>query len=407
MCLRKNQNDANIIQMNSLKFNMTSLMKIFKCEVGKMKIVTAIDSMKGSLSSVEANDIIEEVFTSDNVEVKKIAIADGGEGTVEAFITNYAGKYEKISCQNLAGKTETTFFGWLEEEKIAVIESALTCGIQFLDGTERTHPSQTHSIGLGESILAAADKGAETIIIGLGGTGTVDGGMGALHALGVTFFDASGNELSPKGSHLGSVRQVSKENLDSRIPHINFIIAADVDSPLTGPTGAVYMFGSQKGIKENELETYESMMVNYEQVLLEGEAPQKGDGAAGGLGIALRRLLNAEMVRGFDLIAHYSNLEKEIQSADIIITGEGKIDSQSLQGKVPIGISQIAKKYQLPVIAFVGSVEGDSTDFQANGLDVVIPIVDKVSSLEEAMRDAAENLRGAAVRTKQLLFLLR
>ncbi|MGX6978749.1 glycerate kinase [Vagococcus elongatus] len=372
-----------------------------------MKIISAIDSMKGSLSSVEANKIIEEVFMSEEVQVKKIAIADGGEGTVEAFITNYTGQYEQISCQNLRGKVGTSFFGWLAQEKIAVIESALTCGIQFLDGTDRTHPSQTNSAGLGESILAALDKGAKTIIIGLGGTGTVDGGMGAMHALGVEFFDISGNVLSPKGENLGLVRQVSKENLDARVNNVEFIIAADVESPLTGPTGAVYMFGTQKGIKQEELKTYETMMINYEQVLLDGDTPQKGDGAAGGLGIALRKLLNAKMVRGFDLIAHYSALEEEIRTADLVITGEGKIDSQSLQGKVPIGIGQIAKKYQLPVIAFVGSVEGDPAIFHLNGLDVVIPIVDRISSLGEAMKNAKGNLKRAAMRTKQLLFLLK
>lgn len=374
---------------------------------GMMKIISAIDSMKGSLSSVEANKIIEEVFMSEEVQVKKIAIADGGEGTVEAFITNYTGQYEQISCQNLRGKVGTSFFGWLAQEKIAVIESALTCGIQFLDGTDRTHPSQTNSAGLGESILAALDKGAKTIIIGLGGTGTVDGGMGAMHALGVEFFDISGNVLSPKGENLGLVRQVSKENLDARVNNVEFIIAADVESPLTGPTGAVYMFGTQKGIKQEELKTYETMMINYEQVLLDGDTPQKGDGAAGGLGIALRKLLNAKMVRGFDLIAHYSALEEEIRTADLVITGEGKIDSQSLQGKVPIGIGQIAKKYQLPVIAFVGSVEGDPAIFHLNGLDVVIPIVDRISSLGEAMKNAKGNLKRAAMRTKQLLFLLK
>lgn len=371
-----------------------------------MKIITAIDSMKGSLSSIQANNVIEQVFSSQDISVKKIAIADGGEGTVEAFIENYGGSYQKANVHNLIGEEMQATFGWIEEEKLAIIESADTSGIQFLDGTVATHPSNTNSRGVGETILAALDLGAKKIIVGLGGTATIDGGIGALNALGVEFLDNNHKNIEPFGENLSKIQEVNSTNIDQRLNDIELIIASDVTSHLTGTKGAVYMFGTQKGLMKSELDEYEESLKSFQDRVLLGQSTEAGDGAAGGLGLGLRTLLKGKIVSGFSLLVEYSTLIEELNGADLVITGEGKIDDQSLQGKVPVGISRLAKENKIPVIAFVGSVEGNPKSFKKQGLNVVIPIVDKIMSIDQAMKNAKENLTRVAERTKDILFIL-
>ncbi|GGC79423.1 glycerate kinase [Enterococcus wangshanyuanii] len=371
-----------------------------------MKIVTAIDSMKGSLTSKQANQIVADVFRDEKVDVTQVAIADGGEGTVEAFVTNADGEVISAKCHNLLGDEITADYGWLEEEKTAVIESAATCGIQFLKGIPETHPQNTNSYGLGEQILSAAQKGAKRIIIGLGGTGTIDGGIGLLACLGVEFFDNQNQLVSPIPRNFKKITRVDTKKMPINLNEIEFIAAADVKSVITGRKGAVYLFGEQKGLQVNELAAFEEAMKHYSQLLLAETDSQEGDGAAGGIGLALRTILHAKVVSGLDLIAELSHLPEIIQNADLVITGEGKIDSQSLQGKVPVGIGAIAQKYQIPVIVFVGAMQGTSDEFEKAGLSVIIPIVNEVSTLNEALKNAESNLRLAAERTKKLLFLL-
>ncbi|WP_034551875.1 glycerate kinase [Carnobacterium funditum] len=371
-----------------------------------MKIISAMDSMKGSLTSIEANRIIKEVFQDEQIEVVEIAIADGGEGTVEVFVENGQGVYETVAVHNLKGEAIETVFGWLAESKTAIIEAAAAAGIQFLDFKEATHPKNTSSIGVGETILKALDKQAETIIIGLGGSGTVDGGIGALAALGVRFYDNQGAELTPVGKNLANISSINEDKLDSRVKETTFIVAADVASTLTGPDGAVYMFGLQKGILEEELSAYERAMEQFKSILLENEVDHFGDGAAGGLGAAFRKVLSAEVVSGLELIAKQVQLETLLKDTDLVVTGEGKLDNQTLQGKVPVGISRLSKQRGIPTIAFVGAFTGDSEAFKKVGIHAVIPIVDRITTLEEAMGNAGENLKRAAQRTKELLFLL-
>jgi glycerate kinase len=371
-----------------------------------MKIISAIDSMKGSLTSMEANRIVKEVFQDETIEVIEIAIADGGEGTVEAFVENGQGIYQKAMVHNLKGETIQTTFGWLAESKTAIIEAAAASGSQFLDFTEKTHPRETSSIGVGETILKALDKQAETIIIGLGGTGTVDGGIGALAALGIVFYDAKGKILVPVGENLAAISRISSDELDSRVKATTFIVAADVASLLTGPDGAVYMFGLQKGLLEAELPAYERAMEGYKSVLLADKEECAGDGAAGGLGAAFRVMLGAQVVSGLELIAKQVQLNKQLENTDLVITGEGKMDNQTLQGKVPLGISRLSQQADIPTIAFVGEFTGDKEAFKKAGIQVIIPIVDQIATVEEAMENAGENLKRTAQRTKELLFLL-
>lgn len=373
-----------------------------------MKIVTAIDSMKGSMTSIEANNIIEKVFADENTEVKKIAIADGGEGTLAAFLENYKGKLEQIPAHDLSGNELTASYVWIASEKLAVIESADTAGIQFLTEESTTHPSNTNTFGVGETILAALHKGAKKVIVGLGGTGTVDGGIGAMAALGVIFIDSDGQHLEPIGKNIGKVAEISYAGVSPLINGVEFLLATDVNSYLTGDSGAVKMFGKQKGIHVNEQDSYEAMMSHYEKILLRssGKGKVAGDGAAGGLGIGLRVLLNAEVLSGFKIISEYSGLTKELENADLVITGEGKMDAQSLQGKVPVGISMLAKQRSTPVVAFVGMFDGDLSLFKEAGIDVVVSIISKITTLETALSQAHSNLEKAAITVKNLLFLL-
>ncbi|MGM0123619.1 glycerate 2-kinase [Enterococcus sp. AZ194] len=371
-----------------------------------MKILTVIDSMKGSLTSQEANAIVADSFREETLFVEEVAIADGGEGTVAAFLSNLKGERIVERCHNLYGKKMMGTYGWIPSQKLAIIETAETCGIHLLDGTEQTHPENTHSFGLAEQILSAMNKGAKKIIVGLGGTGTIDGGIGVLHGLGVRFLDSLGKIVEPVPKNFHKIRQFDASNLVTGLEQIEFVIAADVASKIIGDTGAVYMFGQQKGLLAEEMPDFENKMTNYSQVLLEGTNSEKGDGAAGGIGLALRRIVNARMCSGLELLAQYSSLEDKIKHADLVITGEGMIDSQSMQGKVPVGIAHIAQKYHKPVIAFVGSVQGDPEDFKQHGLSVIIPLIDQITTLEEAMLNAKDNLKRVATRTKATLLLL-
>ncbi|ALS01816.1 glycerate kinase [Enterococcus silesiacus] len=372
-----------------------------------MNIVTAIDSMKGSLSSIEANQIVAEVFTKQGHVVKEVAIADGGEGTVAAVVKNSGGQQIPVQIKALDGQLVTVDFGWFESQKLAVIESAAASGIQYLDGTEKTHPLNTSSYGTGELILAAMEQGAKTIVVGLGGTGTVDGGIGLLSALGVEFFDQAGQLLPAKGSSLGQITHFSDEHLESRLAEITFLIASDVASPLLGDSGAVHMFGRQKGLTENEVDKYEYGMKNYQKVISGAQDDFSGDGAAGGLGFAIRVFLKGVFYSGFEFISEQTDLEQAIEQADLVITGEGQMDVQSLQGKVPIGIGRIAKKYNVPVIAFVGSFKGDQKRFSEEGVSVIVPIIDHITTLDEAMIEAKTNLYKAVQRTLDILLLMK
>ncbi|KAF9404969.1 hypothetical protein HW555_014084 [Spodoptera exigua] len=361
--------------------------------------------MKGSLSSITANKVVGEVFSKYGHDITQVAIADGGEGTVEAVVKNNNGKKIAVDVHGLTNQQISADFGWFETEKLAVIESAAASGIQFLDGTQQTHPLNTSSFGTGELILAAVKKGAKTIVVGLGGTGTIDGGIGLLSALGVEFFDKQNRPLPAKGGSLGKIEHFSIKNLPPKLGTITFVIASDVTSSLLGDSGAVYMFGRQKGIQADQLVAYEESMHQYQKVITGKNEFVEGDGAAGGIGFALRVFLKGRTYSGFDFISEQIRLEKLIQASDLVITGEGKMDNQSLQGKVPVGIGRLAKKYHVPVIAFVGSFSGDELLFAEEGVSVIMPIIDDLTTLEQAMINAEKNLRKTAERTIRLLDL--
>lgn len=372
-----------------------------------MNIVIAIDSMKGSLTSQEANQIVATVFKSVANKIEQVAIADGGEGTVEAYLANQKGELIEVFAKNPMGETCKSFYGWYPEKKQAIIEVAAISGLHLIQNRSHNHPSQTSSFGAGELILSALNKGAKSIVIGLGGTGTIDGGIGLLKALGVNFFDNNKCELMATGSDLSEVSRIDSSQLDPRLKEVEIIVASDVSNPLIGSKGAVRIFGEQKGLSPSEFSAYDQGMANYLRIATGGSMSSFGDGAAGGIGFALRYFLQAKVSSGFTLIAAENNLAAKIKLADLVITGEGRIDQQSLYGKVPVAIANLAKAHDVPVLAFVGSIEGDMTEAYQAGISEIIPIVQSVSTLEKALKDAAKNLEESAKRTLKLLQLFR
>jgi len=371
-----------------------------------MKILAAIDSFKGSMTSERANQCVIDALPDH--QVTGFPIADGGEGTVDAFVSVMGGKVISKTITGVNGQAYSGRWGWVEKEKTAVIEVAEGAGlIQADKGT--LHPRNHTSQGVGEQILQALDYGAETIILGLGGSATADGGIGLLQALGVVFRDGEGRVLSKLPVKLGSVQSIDVSGLDKRISEVNWLIASDVTHPLLGSRGAVYVFGEQKGLSRDELSNYDRDMEQYagivSKVTGKDERETEGAGAAGGIGFAVLSFFPCEFQSGLSLLAKEGDLESLIKKADLVITGEGKFDDQSLGGKVPVGISRIAQKHAVPVLLFAGKIDSERTAIEEENIRSLIPIVDAPMTLNEAMENGPKLLEKAVRRSLDLLSL--
>ncbi|MCA1021111.1 glycerate kinase [Halobacillus litoralis] len=369
-----------------------------------MKIIVAPDSFKGSMSSAEACEAVKQGLQagSSTVDVQSIPMADGGEGTVEALMQMFDGELIEETVHDPLGRTMTASYGWIPEERMAVIETASASGLPLLNEAER-NPLQASTYGTGELAEAAIEKGAETIILGLGGSATVDAGSGFFQALGVQYVDEDGNELHMNGRELGRVADVKTDAFKQRVKGVEWRIASDVSNPLLGREGAVTIFGPQKGADESCLAELEAGMTRYAAVIEQHTGrtvrDKHGSGAAGGFGFSLFSLLDEYHVEsGFEMIAELGKLEEQIAGADLVITGEGKVDAQSLYGKGPIGLSRLAKKHQVPCVAFAGMMEGDLSEAENEGLLAVLPIVDKPMTLKDAVGQGPELLKHAARR---------
>lgn len=369
-----------------------------------MRVLIAIDSFKGSFSSQAAGQTVAAALASYQIESDQVVIADGGESTMAAILANTGGQVVTTTVKNSRYEEIEAQYGWQAVTKTAIIDSAEASGIQFAkQGANFVDARTTSSIGTGQLIAAALKRGAKRIIVGLGGTGTTDAGIGLLGELGGQFFDKAGQVLPPVIASLSNVARVLLPQLPT---DIELIACTDVISPLTGQTGAVQMFGPQKGVTVAQLPQFEADFTNFATAAdPQNHGQVAGDGAAGGLGFALR-LLGARGVSGFDYIATTTNLDTRIQTADLIITGEGKLDQQSLQGKVPIKIAQLAQKAGKPCLAFVGRQEGELAQYQPYGLTSVFPIVDRVLTLDEALATGLNNLRETTLRVGALLAAL-
>lgn len=357
-----------------------------------MKFVIAPDSFKGSLTALEVADSIEKgirkVFNDSVIE--KIAMADGGEGTVQSLVDSTEGKIIHVVVKGPRLKQVNAFYGILGDGKTAVIEMAAASGLPLIPAEER-NPMITTTFGTGELINDALDKGCRNIIIGLGGSATNDGGAGMLKALGVKFLDAKGSDIGPGGGGLGKLCTIDISGMDPRIKDCTITAACDVHNPLCGPDGASYVFGPQKGADEMMVKALDKNLANYADIIKENLHTDimniPGAGAAGGVGAGLMAFFNAKIESGIDIVIAITKLDEKIKNANLVFTGEGMIDFQTAFGKTPYGVAKIAQKYGIPVIAVAGGIGKGAETLYEKGFNSIFSIVDKPMSLKTAMTD--------------------
>ncbi|MFO7294739.1 MAG: glycerate kinase [Clostridia bacterium] len=368
-----------------------------------MKIVLAPDSFKGSFSSLEVIEHLEEVARRhfSPLEVVKVPIADGGEGTVDALVTAAKGEYRTVEVMGPLPEMRVKAKYGIIHGKTAVIEMAQASGLPLIP-TGKRDPLNATTYGTGELIRKALDEGIRDFIIGIGGSATNDGGIGAAQALGVKFLDRFGKEVGLGGKQLQHIEKIILDDMDPRIKESTITVICDVSNPLTGPHGATAVYGPQKGVTEETFNILESGMKNYERLIKEttGMDMSKvpGSGAAGGLGAALVAFFGAVLKPGIDTILDYVRFEELIEGADLVITGEGRIDGQSLYGKVPVGIARRCKSKGVKVIAIVGGMGPGAQKVYDCGIASIMPIVNAPISLDEAIARSQELLKDAADR---------
>ncbi|PSA98006.1 glycerate kinase [Bacillus halotolerans] len=362
-----------------------------------MKIIIAPDSFKESLSALEAAHAIERGFKTvfPDAEYRKLPMADGGEGTVQSLIDATGGIIKEQIVTGPLGEPVKAFFGIMGDGKSAVIEMAAASGLHLVPAETR-NPLVTSTKGTGELIAAALDAGAERLIIGIGGSATNDGGAGMIQALGGRLLDESGDEIGPGGGALSQLSSIDVEGLDPRLRNVKIEVACDVDNPLTGPRGASAVFGPQKGATPDMVRILDQNLSHFADVAETSFRETEGAGAAGGLGWSLLTFLRADLKRGIDIVLDAVQFESEVQDADLVITGEGRIDSQTVYGKTPIGVAKAAKAYDVPVIGLAGSVSRDSDAVYAHGMDALFSIVPGAVPLSDALEHAAENMERTA-----------
>ena len=357
-----------------------------------MKIVIAPDSFKETLSAFEVASAIESSFQNvfPEAEIIKIPIADGGEGTVEAIVRATDGSFEFSEVEGPMGNITSAKWGMLGNSKTAVIEIAEACGLHLVQANKR-NPMTASSFGVGQLVVAALDKGAKKIIIGLGGSATNDGGYGFLRAIGVQFLDSEGNELNGHFETLSLLSDINFNHIDTRIKNTSFEIACDVDNPLLGEKGASKVFAAQKGASNKMIEELESIMTNYYEIISSQLGRQLNDrprfGAAGGLGFGISACINSELKSGINIVLEALNFNQYLLDADLVITGEGRIDSQSERGKAPIGVIKYANQLNCKVIVIAGSVDDPKTFNQKFNVTNSYGIVNAKFSIEKAFED--------------------
>ena len=375
-----------------------------------MKIVIAPDSFKGSLSALEVANAIKEGIkrVMPEAEIDEVPMADGGEGTVQALVDATGGQMitEEV-CDPLGNQIQADF-GILGDGETAVIEMAAASGLPLVPDDKR-NPMFTTTYGTGELIRAALKRGCRKLIVGIGGSATVDGGAGMAQALGARLLDKDGNEVPRGGGGVEHLDRIDTSQLDSRIAEATTVVACDVDNPLVGPGGGVEVYGPQKGATPEMVEKLDQYMDRYADIIKRDlgadvkNAP--GAGAAGGLGAGLMAFLNAELKLGIDIVIDAAGLEGHLKDADLVITGEGMIDSQTIYGKTPIGVAKAAKKFGIPVIGIAGGISDDASVVYENGIDALMSIVSYPMSLEMAIERAHELVANSTERAMRLLNL--
>lgn len=377
-----------------------------------MKLVIASDSYKGSLTAREVGDRIEAgILKYDNkIEVVKVPMADGGEGTVQSLVDATNGEIITLQVKDPLLRNINSFYGILGDGETAVIEMAAASGLPLLKNGER-NPLITSSYGTGQLIKNALDRGCRRFIIGLGGSATNDAGVGMLKALGVAFKDDKGQDIPQGGVGILRLKEIDISKLDKRIQESTIKVACDVDNKLHGLEGATYVFGPQKGADSEMVKRLDKALVNFAQVVREflevDVSTIKGGGAAGGLGAAMVAFLDAELEKGVNIIIEQTQLHKAMENADLVITGEGMIDYQTKFGKTPYGVAQVAKALNIPVIALAGGIGKEAGVLYEHGFDSIFSIVDKPMTLEESIENCGHLLEDAAYRIIRVFMLDR
>jgi len=332
-------------------------------------------------------------------EVVCCPMADGGEGTMDAIVAACHGEARSLPVRGPLGREVVAQWGWLVESRTAIIEMAQASGLQLLDLNERD-ACRTSSFGTGQLIGAALDAGAERIILAIGGSATNDAGSGMLRALGLRTFDAQGAELEEGGLALCRVARVDASGLDPRLASVRLEVAADVDNPLCGPNGASAIFGPQKGANPEQVELLDHALGHFAdhcaQALGRDVRDFPGCGAAGGMGFAAKAFLDAQFRPGIEVVAELAGLEAAVQGADLVITGEGRFDAQTLRGKTPFGVARVAKRHGVPVVVVAGTLGEGYQELYGHGIDAAFAITSGPITLQEACANAAELLAARA-----------
>lgn len=375
-----------------------------------MKVVIAIDSFKGSLSSMEGGNAVKAGILAAKPDANVIVkpLADGGEGTTDALIEGLGGERVNLSVTGPLGEPVDAYYGRLPESSSAIMEMATASGITLLpDGIK--DPMRASTYGVGEMIADAIAKGCRDFIVGIGGSATNDGGIGMLKALGFAFKDENGNDVGEGGQALSRVASIQTNGRLAGLENCRFRVACDVTNPLCGENGATFVYGPQKGVTDDMKSTLDAAMAHFADLTAKSlghdNRDASGAGAAGGLGFAFLSYLDAELTPGIDLILDAVKLEQNLVDADIVVTGEGRLDFQTAMGKAPVGVAKLAKKHGAKVIAFAGGVTKEARACNDAGIDAFFPVVRGVTTLEDAMNpeNAKANVQDAAEQVFRLL----
>lgn len=372
------------------------------------KVVIAPDSFKESLTALEVAEAVESGFTKifPDWEYIKVPMADGGEGTVQSLVDALDGSMKEVEVLNPLGKKIQASYGLSRDGKQAIIEMATSSGLELIKSADR-NVMQATSWGLGDLIHDALEEKVEKILIGIGGSATNDGGAGMIQSLGGKLLDRDGKQIPYGGEGLGELQSIDLSELDERLYDVEIEVACDVTNPFTGPDGATYVYGPQKGADEEQVEQLESNLKHFANIIrtdldidIENVA---GAGAAGGVGGALLAFLEAELRNGGELITEWLDLELTLKDADLVITGEGGMNHQTAYGKTPVVVGKLAKKHQIPVIALVGSISEGFEEVYVNGIDAVFSIITEVGDIEEVLETAFSNVEQTAENVARIL----
>ena len=375
-----------------------------------MHILIAPNAFKNSLDATAAADAIREGFSKSKLACtcECFPIGDGGDGTASLIIEKLKGTNVPVEVQDPLGRKIQASFGLIDNGQTAVIEMADASGLRLLRQDE-LNPLQASSYGTGEMIKAALDKGVKKIIIGMGGSATVDGGCSMLKALGVNFFDAGGNELQNMPGSLSMLAHIDSKQLDKRILNCEVVVLCDVNNQLLGKEGAAYVFGPQKGAAGNDVAALDQALAKFSAIALQLTGSNMAEiargGTAGGAAAGLYALINAKLVNGIDYFLDITSFDKALQNCDLVVTGEGSIDEQTLHGKGFFGVVYRAKQKKIPVMGFAGKIPLQTDNKLRDFFDVLLPIGNDVTDLRTALQLTAENLSRTAMETGNLLAL--